>query len=464
VIARDAAGQPAGPLELRTLVVTPDGGRTTDGGDREIAQLTPSRPGEAVFQIPLQRFVVWVETRGFQRAELGPFDPETAPRELTCTLVPRPGVRGRVVADGRPVAGAEIELHSLTDAQQFVRRNGFATRLLPRPSDSATSAADGGFELDFDYAAEYAILCDAPGFATRELALGRLERAAGRAEVEVALDRGGAIEGRVLVPDGENPAGVIVAFDRHDGRARTLRADKAGRYRLERLTPGAWYVVRGAKELLADEDEQQFSFSPKGGFDFPVSCIVTAGETTVFDLDLRHGAPAELFAHVTCDGAPAVGWKLSVNIDDPRNVHADARRVAIDGRGEARLVLASAGRYKLELTSSAESGAELVFRDQIDVVAGPNAWTLAVEGGRVTGQIAPERAAKWRHELVWQLAECDVRIAITPDAEGRFTLPFVPVGTWLVLTSAKNSLGDGAAAPPVIVKVKRGEAAEIALD
>lgn len=463
VIARDPSGAPAGAIALTTLLLTSDGKPVNFGGERSVARVDTAPPGETSFQIPLQRFLLRVEARGFQLAELGPFEPENAPSELACTLVPRPGVHGRVLADGRPVAGAKLELHALAGGH-YIERNGFLTRLHPDAAERAVSAEDGSFALDPGAPDDYALLCDAPGFATSEIALGRVELATGLADVLVALDRGGAIEGRVLVPPGEDPAGVIVAFDRHDARARTLRADRDGRYRLDGLTPGAWYVARGTKELLADDDEQTFGEFAPGGVDYPVSCTVVLGETTVFDLDLRRGAPAELLAHVTLDGQPAVGWKLLLVPDDPRHLRDDAHRAAIDGRGDARIVVPETGPCTLELSSSAESGAELVFHDRVELLAGPNAWTLAVERGSVKGHITPQRAAKWRHDLVWQLAECDVRIAITPDAEGRFTLPFVPAGTWLVLTSAKNTFGDGAAAPAVIVQVKRGETAEVVLE
>lgn len=463
VSARDPAGRPAGPVELTTLLLTSDGQRVNFGGERSVARADTAPPGEASFQIPLQRFVVWVDVRGFERAELGPFEPDTAPRELTCTLAPRPGVRGLVVADGRPVAGAHVALHALADGS-YIARNGFLSRLEPSPADTAESAPDGRFTLDARFAGQYALVCDAPGFATSEITLGRIEPATGLADIRVALGHGGAIEGRVLVPPGEDPAGVIVAFDRHDARARTLRADKEGRFRLDGLTPGPWSVTRAEKELLAADDEQSYGEKPAGGIEYPVSCTVREGETTQFDLDLTHASPAEFLAHVTLDGQPAVGWKLVLVPEDSRHLGDEAFRGAIDGRGDARIELPRAGSCRLELSSSAESGAELVFRDTLALLAGPNAWTLAVERGRVTGRIAPARAAQWRHDLVLQLAECDVRIAITPDAEGRFTLPFVPAGTWALLTSAKNSFGDGGAAPPVVVQVKRGATAEVVLE
>jgi hypothetical protein len=112
--------------------------------------------------------------------------------------------------------------------------------------------------------------------------LGPLDPLAER-ELRVELTLGGAIEGRVLLPDGADGAGIVVGINHGDGHGRTLRAGLDGRFRFEHLAPGAWQVLRRENEL----DPNMISISTSDERpEIEWSCTVEAGRTTHHDLDL----------------------------------------------------------------------------------------------------------------------------------------------------------------------------------
>src|SRR6185295_5889938 len=93
---------------------------------------------------------------------------------------------------------------------------------------------------------EVVVRASATGFAPAES--GPLDPRLAR-ELELELTRGGALEGRVLVDEGQSAEGTIVGINRGDVAPRTMRAGPGGHYRFEGLTPGAWRVEVREQEL-----------------------------------------------------------------------------------------------------------------------------------------------------------------------------------------------------------------------
>jgi hypothetical protein len=87
----------------------------------------------------------------------------------------------------------------------------------------------------------------------------------------------------VLLPDGRDGEGAIVAINHGDGEPRSRRADAKGYFRFDGLAPGRWQVLSRDTEL--DPSRHTFSGTSEST---PLvwNCEVTAGRTTVFDLDL----------------------------------------------------------------------------------------------------------------------------------------------------------------------------------
>jgi hypothetical protein len=189
-------------------------------------------------------------------------------------------LRGRVVADGKAVAGAKVS--SFTDVGDAVLTvNGF--RSLHKPIEAATTITDddGTFELAYEGEDSLWIRAEFAGFAAAEL-----EPVAPATSPVLVLElvRGGSIEGVVILPDGVDAEGTIVGISRCDGFPRTQRAAAGGQFRFDNLTPGPWQVMRRDQDF--DPTSLRLSTSRSPGTPLEWSCEVSDGRTTRFDLDL----------------------------------------------------------------------------------------------------------------------------------------------------------------------------------
>lgn len=181
-------------------------------------------------------------------SDRGSYDEETvveiaAGETSTCAIELPEGidVMGRVVdAEGRPVAGAEVVMTSLT--------GGWTKRTVV-----TRSARDGAFRVrDARDGTSFGAL--ARGFERSDLVdLDVVERADGRAEIELVVGPGGAsVTGVVTDGEGAPVGGALVAIGKFTGRidmrldgsheefwgGHVVRADEEGRYRVDSVPAG----------------------------------------------------------------------------------------------------------------------------------------------------------------------------------------------------------------------------------
>jgi len=248
------------------------------------AQLEEIAPGRYRMQLPDAPFSLEVSAPGFhtftteRRALL---DPATLSSPLEIVLHRAPIVRGRVVAAGRAVAGAHVELRrDMPEALETV--NGFRCVMNSMADARGSTVADGAFELTCDLDGAVWVRASAPGLAPGEL--GPLDVAQLGADLVLELNEGGAIEGRVLLPEGRDGEGTIVAVNHGDGAPRTQRAGPDGSFRFEHLCVGRWQVLANAAEV--DPTRRAYTSLPEAE---PIewNCEVSAGRSTRCDLDLR---------------------------------------------------------------------------------------------------------------------------------------------------------------------------------
>ena len=264
---RDAEGR---PIAEPTLALSRD-----DPGYLVFASPETLEPGRLRFVLPSFPVGLQVGAPGFRTRELGPFSADDAPDSLEAVLLPLPTIRGRVLADGRPMAGVRVGLH--VAIPHGLRVNGLRCVLQPSPDFEARTAEDGTFVLNCEGSEEAWVRAEADGWALADL--GPL--LPGAEPVELHLTHGGAIEGHVRLADGANPEGTILAINHGDGRGRTMRAGPNGHYRFEGLAPGPWQVRRVESEI---RPETTYSTSDRSRDPIEWDCRVVAGETTVFDV------------------------------------------------------------------------------------------------------------------------------------------------------------------------------------
>jgi hypothetical protein len=236
-------------------------------------------PGLYELERPATSFQLEVECSGFLPARFEDLRPESVGAHFDVVLARAPILRGRVIADGKPVAGARVTLHrALVDRGLWF--NDFVCVYEFQVDQEGTTDAEGRFELTCTHEGTQWLRATSPGWAAAEA--GPLEpHSAG--DLTLELTEGGAIEGRVLLPDGADAEGVIVGINHGDGRGQTQRAGPEGRFFFSTLTPGNWQVRRCEAEL---DPSTTTSASSDQVPTIEWNCTVAAGKTTRYDLDL----------------------------------------------------------------------------------------------------------------------------------------------------------------------------------
>lgn len=418
---------------------------------------TQDAPGRKRFVVPTESFRIVVEAPRFAKSVLGPLEPANVGATLECELRELAGVRGRVFADGAPVAGARVFLQRHLAPGERREVDGFRSRLEPIDLEPVTTGADGAFVLTPRVAARFVLVAERDGFARTERDLGEIDPERGIADLQLALVRGGAIEGRVLVGGGRSAAGTIVAFDRQDGHPRSVRADREGRFRVEHLTPGPWLVRRIDRDLSSTFRYGSFSSGSNGSSDdenFPSTCDVVEGGTTRFDLDVRDEASALLDVELSLDGAPAIGWRVAAWPASAVGRPASAAAGSTDAHGALRLDVGAIGSHHIELSPPFELASDVQIVSVRTLSAGRNALVAAFQSASVRGtwRDAPSRR---RVDVRWNGADgWSSRGSCTVDEDGAFRVPLALAGeleleardltaTWLTVARRTLTLRAG---------------------
>lgn len=391
-------------------------------------------------------------------------------------------VEGRVLASGRPVPGAEV---------QIVEPDmGRGTRFFMAPM--ATSDGDGYYRLDGV----------APGTRTVQVehkshskAVRELEVRAGANSLDISLEKGAEVSGRVVDADGRPvPSARVLLYEGNrfwDLPSATSGAD--GSFTLEGVADGT-YRVKAEKEGFAGGEgeevtvagsvggvevklstggaivgqlkgldftelsqvrvmtlgfagsrtgrvspdgsyridnvgpgEHRVSASVRGEREAEGKVILEPGETEVrLDLDFVEGLV--LTGRVTRNGEPATGYV--VTLEGPSE-----RLLDTDHEGRFRFDGLEPGRYELAVMSRRMEGAhketlELTRDDEIEIRLATAALTGRVvdssDRSPVSGATVSLLAAEGDEDMGFFTPESRT------DSEGVFRLPDVPEGSWRV--------------------------------
>jgi RNA polymerase sigma factor (sigma-70 family) len=389
------------------------------------------RAGLARVLVPDAPFTLAVRTEGYEPASVGPLDPLALPPAVRIELVPLPRVRGTVHAGGEPVAGVRVQLMQIPPPVEVEELYDFPARLSGWDLRGTETDAAGRFELPIPFRTECALLAEKDGYAAAErsplvFAPGHDER------VDLELGLGGAVEGRVLVPEGESPAGIVVRFCRGDMRSHEAVTDEDGRYRVERLTPGPFMVLAERKRAGLS-----FGFAAsvvekppvREHFEFPWALEVREGETTHHDVDLAAQERATLEGSLLIDGAPpaAAVARLAKAGAPWLAGRFDAEQAALESDGSfAFEERRREGLYLvLEPGAGALSGTKIV--QVLELGRGPNRVELELASAALRGRLPAEERGPFA--LVTEPAPgvfTVTPIAAGPDHAEGFELASVP--------------------------------------
>jgi hypothetical protein len=468
VRARDGAPLP----EFVANVLSEDKKRTLRPGKLEVHE-----KGRVSVLVPAEPFVVDVRARGHGNAVLGPWRPDDAPSSASCALDALPGVRGQAKANGQPVANARVALYEMADEHTRIELNGFVTRLHPDPDDTTSTDEQGFFQLDpsrpggadgqgfyhhdVKDARTFAILCEAEGWSLAEVSPLEIDPAVGVDGIQIALVKGGAIEGKVLTPPGKDPAGVVVGLDRCDGKPKTKRVGPDGRFRFEHLTPGRYRVARADSEFNPGNVSTTWSTGGDVHAEYKSNCSVDDERTTRFDLDLRDDQPAVLVAQVSVNGAPATGWTAALWPQE----NATTRKIpggAVDAQGRLRIEATEPGSGRLRLEPPSDVNHGVIIEIPVDLHRGDNALPVDLKVGSVRGHCAAPPEGSMLDFSSETSAGYHFYASARIEADGRFEMPCVPAGAGRVGRNAV--LPDGGTQGPVAqahVDVPMGGWAEV---
>lgn len=335
-------------------------------------------------------------------------------------------VSGRVIDEGgAPLPGARVSL------------SGDWMRQPPR---SATTRADGAFEIDGVAPGPWRISAWKQGWVHAEEPP-RLDVDGPVAGLELRLTTGATVAGRVRGIGLEEIGRLRIAAGREDGVAAgsspTGSVDFAGDYRVDGLTPGTWRVM-----AILGEGE---------GMASGVVELVPGQKEARLDLDFS--GDVVLTGHVTLGGRPLAGSEVSLIGRD--RVSFARGRTAGDGR--FRIARLERGRYELVVSDDVEGVEE---RREIEL-DGDRELAIDLEVGEVAGRVIDADTGA-------PLAEVEVRLRRVEDRfggiaartrsaspDGGFRLRGVAAGSYRL-----DAHRDGYGAAQVEVTVTPGGAVE----
>ncbi len=373
--------------------------RLLDAGERPIpwghvrvaaTRKETGRAGTVRIQKPAEAFELEAFAPGFRTQTFGPFEPGQLGDELALHLVPGQAVRGRVVSQGRPVAGARLDL-AFTQAPGITcesrnaapREHPFQlTGRVDLDGNDGTSDASGGFLLTVHSDGWHSLRVEAEGFPTNVFGPFLLARAAGFEELELELERAGILAGQVrLAPDAGARERLVGACNGWSF-VRTALVQDDGSYSIRDLAPGAYQVRVCVPPIAA---LQELASREESGESVTWDCRVSAGATTRFDLDLSQEGSVVLAGQLTLVGAPAQEWEaelLSIPAD-PTLTGSSRASAVLDSAGRFELVLSRAGTYRLRL-----AGGSPAFEQTLELANGRNEWSYRSATGRVLVRVS----------------------------------------------------------------------------
>ncbi len=309
----DGAGQPVSGVRV-----------TIDHEDPALADLVATTDGSGAFHLaPFAGSpTVRLEAPHVLAAELRWQPGAPAPRIL---LTRKVTITARVIADGAPVAGAEIALSDGSGAAVATTRTDADGRA------AFTDLMAGAYEL---WARDDA----------RVSPLGRTSAIgdAATAPVELVLDRAGRLAGQ-LVADAALPAGAHVTVTPLDldHATRVAEAGDDGRFELTALPPGRWRVVATVPGMFQLGDD-----------------VVTVGAAPAAATIRMSRAGTVRGTVVDATGAPVAGATLVLRAQGAGQHGSHADVAPTSARGDAlRWVHPLAGPRQMPMRDSRRFGA-----------------------------------------------------------------------------------------------------------
>ncbi len=313
-------------------------------------------------------------------------------------------VSGRV-RDGRgaPVAGAQVVL------LRQARRDWGAYR--ERTDD------DGSFRFAAVARGHYRLTAGGESYAATEWKQPVVVEDEPLEGLEVVLERGGTVTGRILGLDAEQLARVAVAAEGDDGESFPAMVDADGRYEIRHLPPGD-YLVRAALESGQRQVQARVALPP--------------GDAEAVR-DLQFVSRLTLSGQVLYQEEPLSEARISIR----GSRLAMERSVETDYQGGFRFEDLEPDTYRLGLSHSREL---LVHNDIVELSA-DREITIRLRPSTVSGFVTDGKSGRpipHAHLTLRHVEGAEFLISDSAGEDGAFSVHRVPAGSYLLTARASG--------------------------
>ena len=289
------------------------------------------------------------------------------------------------------------------------------------------------------------LVVSAPGYTTTRVPSLNMEDGKALADIEVAMDTGVKLTGRVTGPDGSPLSGVSVReAGMNAGPARMMpgmegsgTTDPSGEYTIEAIEAG----------------EKTFTFS-RQGYLAEDRTITLSGREARLDVQLSSGLTLNGVV-VTDAGAPVADAAVNANSASESGFGRSGRT---DANGNFQIAGLAPGHYTLN--ASKQGLANGILRD-FDIAAGAPPRIVMKTGGTIVGHVSGLSDSDLQNATV---------IASGPnggasgevDSGGNFRIEGAPTGTVRVSARTGRGMGGGGKSSPVqSVQVDAGSSVQV---
>jgi len=384
--------------------------------------------------------------------------PDSFIQEMRSVSAPTKDLVIEVPAGGR-ITGHVLDKNSHQPVTSFMagvttsRSGGGMTIMMP-PMQKQFTSDDGSFVLEGIKPGMTQVVVNAPGYTTARVPNIEVEDGKTAPDVEVDVETGAKLTGRVTGPDGSPLAGVFVRNDQMGGNARVMRfdgndnsatTDPSGEYTMDALEPG----------------EKTLSFSRNGYITQQKTVTVAGGKDARLDVQMSTGIRATGFV-VTDSGAPvpdATVAALSASSDGGRNARSDSN-------GAFTIEGLAPGHYTFNASKAGYTAGTV--RD-VDIASSGPVRVILKNGGVITGHVNGLTPQEIEQTTVYANAAGGggpMGSSTAPvDSGGNFRIEGAPSGT-VRITARTGAMFGGStkSAAPKTVELEPGGTAQVDID
>lgn len=347
-------------------------------------------------------------------------DPSSIPNPLRVDLSPKRGIKGRVVSDGKPVAGAKVEV--LVVPEGCITVDGFASRY--ELLEGVETEKDGRFDLHVGEAKRCALFASLAGRAPLLTEDFDFDPAIGVRDFELELLEPSRIEGRVTRTDGSPAARSVILLNDGLGHPRTTLSDLDGRYVFDDVAAGSYEVA--PTDNTIEPGSSYASYPAVAGRRFAGNVEVTRGETKRFDIVLAScKLKGRIAATSTSTSTSTLGYAVQLKaLHDGRSID----EASVDASGCFEVDASLPGSYELRITSLGGPRGHLVLSRKIELRSGVVEETVPLQVTAFASRL-PAPAQSYSAWLRTQQGAWTIATRVPVGLDGKFATDLCPIGS-----------------------------------